>query len=67
MKINFDLTCIETRHLGQLVDWVKTLKHKEGSLSEMTYNSHDGTHRYAIWHNKKSYSVSYTHFKIKDK
>ena len=29
--------------------------------------SHDGTHRYAIWHNKKSYSVSYTHFKIKDK
>lgn len=63
MKINFDLTCIETRHLGTLVDWIKTLEHKEGRLSEMIFQSLDGAHKYAVWHNKKSYTVYYRHIK----
>ena len=61
MKINFELPCIETKHLSEVVSFVNSLTHKVGSLSTMTFKSLDGntTHTYAIWHNKKSYSVYY--------
>lgn len=62
MKINFELPCIETKHLGEVVSFVNSLTHKVGSLSTIIFTSLDGniTHTYAIWHNKKSYSVYYT-------
>lgn len=62
MKINFELPCIETKHLSEVVSFVNSLTHKVGSLSTITFTYLNGntTHTYAIWHNKKSYSVYYT-------
>ena len=62
MKINFELPCVETKYLSEVLSFVNSLTYKVGSLSTMTFTSLDRkqTHPYAIWHNKKSYSVYYT-------
>ena len=60
MKINFELSTVETRFLKDVVEFIKTLTHKENSLSTITFTKNNEEHTYAAWHNKKSYSVHYT-------
>lgn len=59
MKVLFDISVINIEYLKEVMDLIKTLKHKEKSLSQIKFLKEKEIHVYNIWHNKKSYTVDY--------
>ena len=48
MRINFELNVVETRFLKEVVEFIKTLTHKENSLSTITFKKNNEEHIYAV-------------------
>lgn len=62
MKVLFDISVINIEYLKKVMDFIKTLKHKEKNLSQIKFLKEKEIHVYNIWQTSFTQPMVKTYF-----